>query len=78
VLTHAGWQAHDEDVFRPRAWPLPLSLQLDVDGSRDAQAIVCLPTGELTPFELHLRSADGSVSSVRATAGGVVERYAGR
>ncbi len=74
VSTRSGWQPHPMEVFRDREWPGPVSLQLDVDGAGGDRAIYCLPTGELTPFELGLRSGDGSRAGVRGTALGALDR----
>lgn len=80
VSTRSGWAAPPDPVFRERPWPLPLGTRLEIDGLGGAEAngIYCLPSGELTPFELMLRSHQGSTAGVRATANGTVERFGDR
>ena len=84
VSTRSGWEKHGRDVFRSRTWPVPLAARLTVDGWADAMGIggdnhvYCLPTGELTPFELELSTRNGSRAAVRATAGGIIERIGGQ
>jgi len=84
VANRSGWEDHGKDVFRSRTWPVPLAARLSIDGRADAMGtagdnfIYCLPTGELTPFELELSTRNGSRAAVRATAGGIVESRGGQ
>ena len=67
------WLPHPDPLYRPRSWPVPLRVALEVDGLTLGAAadgggetpILCLASGELVPFELTL-AADGPVS-VRLT-----------
>jgi general secretion pathway protein H len=76
IATRSGWQASPDPLFRPRSWPVPLDVRIEVDGQQpgSAEAVYCLPTGEITPFELLLRSRAGSSAGVRAEPGGAVRR----
>jgi general secretion pathway protein H len=84
VSGRSGWAASGKDVFRDRSWPVLLTARLIVDGRSatpgvgERDLIYCFPTGELTPFELELSTRNGSRASVRATAGGIIERVGDR
>ena len=69
-----GWQPPGDPVFRDRAWEIPVRQRLRLDGrtADTEQAITCLPTGEITPFELELRAPDQSAAIVQGTAGGLI------
>ncbi len=80
VLSRAGWEAHSDSVFRDRTWPVTLHARLAVDGLRPGEtgSVHCLPTGEITPFELMLDSASGGRAGVRAAPDGTIERFGDR
>ena len=79
VATRTGWLTPADSVFRARTWPVPLTARLRLDGQVHSRAedtgISCLPTGEITPFELQLLSGNASRAGVRATPAGTVERF---
>jgi general secretion pathway protein H len=76
VATRGGWSASPDPVFRPRSWPVPLDADIEIDGLQpgSADAVYCLPSGEITPFELRLRSRQGNTAGVQAAPDGSVQR----
>jgi general secretion pathway protein H len=84
VIKDSAWQPHPDAAFRPRSWSVPLQIRLDADGvgtrdprrdmEGDAPQILCLLTGELTPFELELVIPGATSERLRGTADGRVER----
>jgi general secretion pathway protein H len=77
-VSEQTWQAHNDPLFRPRSWSVPLRVQLDVDGrpadGGNKPQILCLLSGELTPFELVLTIPGTASEHLRGTADGRVER----
>lgn len=74
-----GWvPVPDDEVARARAWQGGVDLDLVVedrrlplDESPPAPQLVCQPLGELTAFDLELRSGDLAAVLVGATGGGL-------
>jgi general secretion pathway protein H len=78
VVFEHGWRSHPDPLFRPRSWSVPLHARLDVDGrpahASDEPQVLCLLSGELTPFELDLTIPGIAVQHLSGTADGRVER----
>lgn len=75
-----GWRPPADAALRNRFWPAETMARLETEsgaGAANETAILCLPDGSLTPFELHLAATSGEQLTVFGTAAGQVSLQSG-